>query len=108
MVDHKEDHPGILLVNSMLQASKVRDAIRQFLLERKVVRFNDYRLMVDFTMNPDRFSYEFCLRVFPIKTGPVFPTAQDVKKPVLTLWSPSRDGLVANENMAMLLILYNS
>lgn len=96
--DNREDHPGLLLINSMMQANRVREAIRAFLVERKVTRFADYKLMVDFTMRQDEYTYQFCLRVFP----------RDSKTPVLTLWSETRDGLVADENLALLMVLYNS
>jgi len=94
----REDHPGLLLVNNMMEASKLRDALRRFLVEHKVRRLSEYRLMVDFSMRPDKFAYEYCLRVFPIHS----------KVPVLTLWSDNRQDMTSDEHMALLLVLFNS
>lgn len=94
----KEEHPGLLLINNMHTASKVRDAIKDMLRKLKPKRLNDYKVVVDFTMPVDQFIYAYNLRVYPV----------DSRTPVLSIWSETRDGLVSDENMAKLLILYNS
>ena len=48
---------------------------------------------------PDDLSiYAYCLRVYQAGS----------KVPLLTRYSETKDGLVADENMALLLVLYNS
>jgi hypothetical protein len=98
MTYKKEDHPGMLLMNNMHTASRMRDAITEMLRRKKVTRLNDFSLVVDFAMKPDEFTYEYNLRVYrKDKKGP----------PVLSFWAPTRDALVSDVNVVKLLILYN-
>ena len=99
-----EDHPGLLLTNNMMQASKLRDAIATMLGKRKVKRAKDFRMVVDFAIMPDRSSptYGFNLRLYSRNT------TRDGRKPILSIWGETREDIVTDENMLMLLMLYNS
>ena len=95
------DNPALLLTNQMMAASKLRVAILTMLAKRKVRRYGDFRLMVDFTVMPDHNVYGYNLRVFE-------KNAKGKNKPLISFWAETRDQLVNDENMLLLLMLYNS
>lgn len=95
-----EDHPGILLINNMHQASKLRDAIRQYLKRMNVSRYDDFGIIVDFTMMHDEFKYAFNLRVYDVRSKK--------RDPILSIWADTRDELIDNATLGKLLFLFNS
>lgn len=101
------DNPAMMLTNHMMQASKLRDAIKEMLRKRKVKRLKDFYLVVDFNVMPnDRdlsVVYGYNLRVFEMHAN-----THVTRKPVLSIWAETRDTLVNDENMLLLLMLYNS
>lgn len=96
------EHPGLNLTRNMMAASQIAATIRASLSERRVKRLREYRIVVDYAVMPDEPNdmriYSFCLRVF----------RHGSKISLLTVYSETKDGLVSDENMALLLVLYNS
>jgi len=95
-----ENHPSLLMVNAMVQAGTMRTALIHMLTQRKVKQLNAYRLVVDFTPRESTHDYAFSVRVYR--------TAGATRMPVLSYWANTRDEVLSEENLALLLVLYNS
>lgn len=84
------------MTKNIITANRIRDVIGTYLKDSKVLRLTDYFIAVDYMMVETQ--YKFNLRVKTKKTG----------KTVLSLLGDTGEDLLSNQNLATLLLLYNS